>query len=157
MKKLFALILALLCLLTMLSIPVFAADAGVEPYGTPGSGYDQKTFAINGKQYTATMHLQFDSNYVAKSRCVTLAQTRIVHSALTVEFKTSSNGYQIVTGGSRTYTAAQKAQVGNTTNSYNVTYSSSTDYATGVNYIGGSVTINGSTILTATLGFRSAS
>ena len=44
MKKLFALILAFLCLLTLLSIPALAADADVEPYGTPGSGYDQKTF-----------------------------------------------------------------------------------------------------------------
>ena len=41
MKKLFALILAFLCLLTLLSIPALAADADVEPYGTPGSGYDQ--------------------------------------------------------------------------------------------------------------------
>ena len=37
MKKLFALILAFLCLLTLLSIPALAADADVEPYGTPGS------------------------------------------------------------------------------------------------------------------------
>ena len=44
MKKLLAIFLAILCLLTMLSIPAFAADAGVEPYGTPGSGYDQKQF-----------------------------------------------------------------------------------------------------------------
>lgn len=44
MKKLFTLILAILCLLTMLSIPALAADAGIEPYGTPGSGYDQKQF-----------------------------------------------------------------------------------------------------------------
>jgi len=42
MKKLFTLFLAILCLLTMLSIPALAADAGIEPYGTPGSGYDQK-------------------------------------------------------------------------------------------------------------------
>ena len=48
MKKLFALILTFLCLLTTLSIPAFAADADVEPYGTPGSGYDQKTFTANG-------------------------------------------------------------------------------------------------------------
>ena len=33
MKKLFTLILAILCLLTMLSIPALAADAGIEPYG----------------------------------------------------------------------------------------------------------------------------
>ena len=38
MKKLFTLILAILCLLTMLSIPAFAANAGVEPYGTPRLG-----------------------------------------------------------------------------------------------------------------------
>ncbi|MEI3072556.1 MAG: hypothetical protein V8T47_08790 [Oscillospiraceae bacterium] len=50
MKKLFALILALLCLLTMLSIPALAADAGVEPYGTPGSGYDQKQFYYNRRE-----------------------------------------------------------------------------------------------------------
>ena len=54
MKKLFALILTFLCLLTTLSIPAFAADADVEPYGTPGSGYDQKTFTANGVQYSAS-------------------------------------------------------------------------------------------------------
>ena len=64
MKKFFALILALLCLLTMLSIPALAADAGIEPYGTPGSGYDQKTFTFNGRQYTATMYLQFNSSII---------------------------------------------------------------------------------------------
>ena len=44
MKKLFALILALLCLLTMLSIPAFAADAGVEPYGTPWFGMTRNSY-----------------------------------------------------------------------------------------------------------------
>ena len=68
MKRLFSIILAILCLLTMLSIPAFAANAGVEPYGTPGSGYDQKTFTFNGRQYTATMYLQFNSSYVAQSK-----------------------------------------------------------------------------------------
>ena len=38
MKKLLAIFLAILCLLTMLSIPALAADAGVEPYGTPRFG-----------------------------------------------------------------------------------------------------------------------
>ena len=96
MKKLFALILALLCLLTMLSIPAFAADAGVEPYGTPGSGYDQKQFTFNGLPYTATLYLQFDNSYVAKSKCETLAETQIDHRTLTVEFKTYRNGYQTI-------------------------------------------------------------
>ena len=53
MKKLFTLILAILCLLTMLSIPALAVDAGVEPYGTPGSGYDQKKFYYNNQEFTA--------------------------------------------------------------------------------------------------------
>ena len=157
MKKLFTLILAILCLLTMLSIPVFAADAGVEPYGTPGSGYDQKQFYYNGVKYTATMYLQFDSSYVAKSKCVTPAETKIDHGTLTVEFKTYRNGYQTILGGARTYTIAQKIQAGTNTYSYGVVYSTSTDHATGVNYIGGSVYVNGTTLLTSTLGFHSAS
>ena len=82
MKKLFTLFLAILCLLTMLSIPVFAADAGVEPYGTPGSGYDQKNFTFNRSTYTAKLYLQFNSSYVAKSRCETVAETQIDHKAL---------------------------------------------------------------------------
>ena len=91
MKKLFTLILAILCLLTMLSIPALAADAGIEPYGTPGSGYDQKQFTFNGRQYTATLYLQFDNSYVARSKCETLAETQIDHRTLTVEFKTYRN------------------------------------------------------------------
>ena len=79
MKKLFTLFLAILCLLTMLSIPALAADAGIEPYGTPGSGYDQKQFTFNGRQYTATLYLQFDNSYVARSKCETLAETQIDH------------------------------------------------------------------------------
>ena len=55
MKRLFSIILAILCLLTMLSIPAFAANAGVEPYGTPGSGYDQKNFTFNRSTYTAKL------------------------------------------------------------------------------------------------------
>ena len=157
MKKLFALILALLCLLTMLSIPALAADAGIEPYGTPGSGYDQKTFTFNGRQYTATMYLQFNSSYVAQSKCETLAETQIDHRTLTVEFKTYRNGYQTIVGGARSYTIAQKIQAGTNTYSYGVVYSTSTDHATGVNYIGGSVYVNSTTHLNATLGSRSAS
>ena len=38
MKKLFTLILAILCLLTMLSIPALAADAGVERMVPPVRG-----------------------------------------------------------------------------------------------------------------------
>ena len=157
MKKLFALILALLCLLTMLSIPALAADAGIEPYGTPGSGYDQKTFTFNGRQYTATMYLQFNSSYVAQSKCETLAETQIDHRTLTVEFKTYRNGYQTIVGGARSYTIAQKIQAGTNTYSGGVIYSTSTDHATGVNSIGGSVYVNGTTLLTSTLGFHSAS
>ena len=157
MKKLLALFLAILCLLTMLSIPALAADAGVEPYGTPGSGYDQKTFTFNGRQYTATLYLQFDNSYVARSKCVTPAETKIDHGTLTVEFKTYRNGYQTILGGARSYTIAQKIQAGTNTYSYGVVYSTSTDHATGVNYIGGGVYVNSTTHLTATLGFRSAS
>ena len=156
MKKLCALILALLCLLTMLSIPAFAADAGVEPYGTPGSGYDQKQFTFNGVQYTATLYLQFDNSYVARSKCETLAETQIDHKALTVEFKTYRNGYQTILGGARSYTIAQKIQAGPNPYSNGVIYSTSTDHATGVNFIAGSVTVNSSTTLSATLGSRSA-
>ena len=58
MKKLLAIFLAILCLLTMLSIPALAADAGIEPYGTPGSGYDQKQFTFNQATYTAYFYLQ---------------------------------------------------------------------------------------------------
>jgi len=157
MKKLFTLILAILCLLTMLSIPALAADAGIEPYGTPGSGYDQKQFTFNGRQYTATLYLQFDNSYVARSKCETLAETQIVHRTLTVEFKTYRNGYQTIVGGARSYTIAQKIQAGTNTYSGDVIYSTSTDHATGVNYIGGSVYVNGTTLLTSTLGFHSAS
>ena len=57
MKKLFTLFLAILCLLTMLSIPALAADAGVEPYGTPGSGYDQKQFTFNQATYLSLIHI----------------------------------------------------------------------------------------------------
>ena len=96
MKKLFALILTFLCLLTTLSIPAFAADADVEPYGTPGSGYDQKTFTANGVQYSAKFYLQFNSSNVARSKCETIAETTVVHNALTVQFETHYNGYQIV-------------------------------------------------------------
>ena len=77
MKRLFSIILAILCLLTMLSIPAFAANAGVEPYGTPGSGYDQKNFTFNRSTYTAKLYLQFNSSYVAQSRCETVAETQI--------------------------------------------------------------------------------
>ena len=157
MKRLFSIILAILCLLTMLSIPALAADAGIEPYGTPGSGYDQKTFTFNGRQYTATMYLQFNSSYVAQSKCETLAETQIDHRTLTVEFKTYRNGYQTIVGGARSYTIAQKIQAGTNTYSGGVIYSTSTDHATGVNYIGGSVYVNGTTLLTSTLGFHSAS
>ena len=61
MKKLLAIFLAILCLLTMLSIPALAADAGVEPYGTPGSGYDQKQFEFNGRPYTASNKTTFST------------------------------------------------------------------------------------------------
>ena len=157
MKRLFSIILAILCLLTMLSIPAFAANAGVEPYGTPGSGYDQKNFTFNRSTYTAKLYLQFNSSYVAQSRCETVAETQIDHKALTVEFKTYRNGYQTIVGGARSYTIAQKIQAGTNTYSYGVVYSTSTDHATGVNYIGGSVYVNGTTLLTSTLGFHSAS
>ncbi|MFQ8808964.1 MAG: hypothetical protein ACLR8M_08585 [Oscillospiraceae bacterium] len=156
MKKLFTLFLAILCLLTMLSIPVFAADAGVEPYGTPGSGYDQKNFTFNRSTYTAKLYLQFNSSYVAKSRCETVAETQIDHKALTVEFKTYRNGYQTILGGARSYTIAQKIQAGTNTYSNGVIYSTLTDHATGVNFIAGSVIVNSSTTLSATLGSRSA-
>ena len=99
MKKLFTLILAILCLLTMLSIPAFAANAGVEPYGTPGSGYDQKQFEFNGQQYTAYFYLQFDASYRARSKCETEALVDVVHGTLTVQFKTGGSGYQTRTGG----------------------------------------------------------
>lgn len=157
MKKIFAVILAFLCLLTLLSIPAFAADAEVEPYGTPGSGYDQKTFTANGVQYSAKFYLQFNSSNVAKSRCDTIAETTVVHNALTVQFETHYNGYQIVKSGARAYTLAQKIQAGTTTYSYDVTYWATGDYATGINYVGGSASVNGSTTLQATLGSRSAS
>ena len=157
MKKLFALILTFLCLLTTLSIPAFAADADVEPYGTPGSGYDQKTFTANGVQYSAKFYLQFNSSNVARSKCETIAETTVVHNALTVQFETHYNGYQIVKSGARAYTLAQKILAGTATYSYDVTYRAAGDYATGINYVGGSATINGSTTLQATLGSRSAS
>ena len=165
MKKLFALILTFLCLLTTLSIPAFAADADVEPYGTPGSGYDQKTFTANGVQYSAKFYLQFNSSNVARSKCETIAETTVVHNALTVQFETHYNGYQIVErgtwpivkSGARAYTLAQKIQAGTTTYSYDVTYRAAGDYATGINYVGGSASVNGSTTLQATLGSRSAS
>ena len=64
MKKLFTLILAILCLLTMLSIPALAADAGVEPYGTPGSGYDSGSFVYNERTYTA--YLRSEERRVGK-------------------------------------------------------------------------------------------
>ena len=156
MKRLFSIILAILCLLTMLSIPVFAADAGVEPYGTPGSGYDQKNFTFKRSTYTAKLYLQFNSSYVAQSRCETVAETQIDHKALTVEFKTYRNGYQTILGGARSYTIAQKIQAGTNTYSNGVIYSTLTDHATGVNFIAGSVTVNSSTTLSATLGSRSA-
>ena len=61
MKKLFTLFLAILCLLTILSISAFAANAGVEPYGTPGSGYDQKTFVYNKKRiFTSSLILPIE-------------------------------------------------------------------------------------------------
>ena len=156
MKRLFSIILAILCLLTMLSIPAFAANAGVEPYGTPGSGYDQKKFTFNRSTYTAKLYLQFNSSYVAQSRCETVAETQIDHKALTVEFKTYRNGYQTILGGARSYTIAQKIQAGTNTYSNGVIYSTLTDHATGVNFIAGSVTVNSSTTLSATLGSRSA-
>ena len=136
MKKLFTLILAILCLLTMLSIPVFAADAGVEPYGTPGSGYDQKQFEFNGRPYTAYFYLQFDTSYRARSKCETEALVDVVHGTLTVQFKTGGSGYQTRTGGY-------------------ISYSSSIDVATGVNYIGGKATFNKNIITSGTLGFLS--
>lgn len=158
MKKLFTLILAILCLLTMLSIPVFAADAGVEPYGTPGSGYDQKTFVYNQKTFTAYFYLQFDSSYHARSKCVTEAIVEVSHGTLTVQFTTGGSGYQTRTGGSKYYSAFQRSgNVENrTTYSNSVSYSSAFDVATGVNYMGGNATFNGySGVKTsATLGFQ---
>lgn len=154
MKKLFTLILAILCLLTMLSIPAFAANAGVEPYGTPGSGYDQKTFVYNKKSYTAYFYLQFDSSYRARSKCETEALVDVVHGTLTVQFKTGGSGYQTRTGGYISYTAKQRAS-NKTTFSTAVTYSSSIDVATGVNYIGGKATFNKNIITSGTLGFLS--
>ena len=158
MKKLFALILALLCLLTMLSIPAFAADAGVEPYGTPGSGYDQKTFVYNQKTFTAYFYLQFDGGGGGGSKCVTEAIVEVSHGTLTVQFTTGGSGYQTRTGGSKYYSAFQRSgNVENrTTYSNSVSYSSALDVATGVNYMGGNATFNGySGVKTsATLGFQ---
>lgn len=158
MKKLFTLFLAILCLLTMLSIPAFAADAGVEPYGTPGSGYDQKTFVYNQKTFTAYFYLQFDSSYHARSKCVTEAIVEVSHGTLTVQFTTGGSGYQTRTGGSKYYSAFQRSgNVENrTTYSNSVSYSSALDVATGVNYMGGNATFNGySGVKTsATLGFQ---
>ena len=154
MKKLLAIFLAILCLLTMLSIPAFAANAGVEPYGTPGSGYDQKQFEFNGQQYTAYFYLQFDASYRARSKCETEALVDVVHGTLTVQFKTGGSGYQTRTGGYISYTAKQRAS-NKTTFSTAVTYSSSIDVATGVNYIGGKATFNKNIITSGTLGFLS--
>ena len=94
---------------------------------------------------------------MARSKCETIAETTVVHNALTVQFETHYNGYQIVKSGARAYTLAQKIQAGTTTYSYDVTYWAAGDYATGINYVGGSASVNGSTTLQATLGSRSAS
>ena len=102
MKKLFALILTFLCLLTMLSIPALAADAGVEPYGTPGSGYDQKKFYYNNQEFTAYFYLQFDSSYYARSKCVTEAIVEVSHGTLTVQFTTGEAGIRRVPAGAST-------------------------------------------------------
>ena len=118
--------------------------------------YDQKNFTFNRSTYTAKLYLQFNSSYVAQSRCETVAETQIDHKALTVEFKTYRNGYQTILGGARSYTIAQKIQAGTNTYSNGVIYSTLTDHATGVNFIAGSVTVNSSTTLSATLGSRSA-
>ena len=152
MKKLLAIFLAILCLLTMLSIPVFAADAGVEPYGTPGSGYDQKQFTFNDATYTAYFYLQFDSSYRATSKCKTQALVSVTHGTLTVQFTTGGSGYQKRTGGYISYTAEQR-RVNRETYSKIVSYSSSIDVATGVNYIGGNATFRGDVVTSATLGF----
>ena len=65
MKKLLAIFLAILCLLTMLSIPALAADAGVEPYGTPGSGYDSN-LTVGRIRHTSicslTLHIEREAN-----------------------------------------------------------------------------------------------
>lgn len=152
MKKLLAIFLAILCLLTMLSIPAFAADAGVEPYGTPGSGYDQKQFTFNQATYTAYFYLQYDSSYRATSKCKTQALVSVTHGTLTVQFTTGGSGYQKRTGGYISYTAEQR-RVNRETYSKTVSYSSSIDVATGVNYIGGNATFNGNVVTSATLGF----
>ena len=110
----------------------------------------------NSVRKAKVLYLQFNSSYVAKSRCETVAETQIDHKALTVEFKTYRNGYQTILGGARSYTIAQKIQAGTNTYSNGVIYSTLTDHATGVNFIAGSVTVNSSTTLSATLGSRSA-
>ncbi len=46
MKKSLVCILLISCLMMALSIPAFAADTGIAPYGTPGSGYDQKVLCL---------------------------------------------------------------------------------------------------------------
>ena len=158
MKKLFTLILAILCLLTMLSIPALAVDAGVEPYGTPGSGYDQKKFYYNNQEFTAYFYLQFDSSYYARSKCVTEAIVEVSHGTLTVQFTTGGSGYQTRTGRSKYYSASQRSgkQENRTTFSNPVKYNGSFDVATGVNYMGGNATFNGYSGVTtsATLGFK---
>ena len=155
MKKSLVCILLISCLMMALSIPAFAADTGIAPYGTPGSGYDQKSFMFNGQEYTAYFYLQFDtSSYRAKSKCYTEALVDVTHNSLKVQFQTQGSGYQIRTGGSISYTATQRSTIPDKpTYSRNVIYTASNDVATGVNYIGGSATFNGNINTSATLGF----
>ena len=96
MKKSLVCILLISCLMMALSIPAFAADTGIAPYGTPGSGYDQKSFMFNGQEYTAYFYLQFDtSSYRAKSKCYTEALVDVTHNSLKVQFQTQGSGYEI--------------------------------------------------------------
>ena len=124
----------------------------MEPYGTPGSGYDQKQFTFNQATYTAYFYLQYDSSYRATSKCKTQALVSVTHGTLTVQFTTGGSGYQKRTGGYISYTAEQR-RVNRETYSKTVSYSSSIDVATGVNYIGGNATFNGNVVTSATLGF----
>ena len=68
MKKLLAIFLAILCLLTMLSIPALAADAGVEPYGTPVRGMTRSNsnLTVGRIRHTSicslTLHIEREAN-----------------------------------------------------------------------------------------------